>query len=87
MPPLVAVAVNVVLWPLQRLLPALDVMLTAGIILLPAVTVIALDVTVGVETQLASDVSLTVIAGEPVSVVVEYADAVAPEIAVLPLYH
>lgn len=66
---MVGVAVKVVLWPLQRLLPALDVMLTEGATALPTVTAIALDVTVGVETQVALDVSCTVILGEPVSVV------------------
>ena len=71
MPPLVGVAVKVVFWPLQSVLPALEVILTEGVTLPPTVTVIAFEVTVGVETQLALEVSLTVILGEPVKVVVE----------------
>ena len=71
MPPLVAVAVNVVLWPLHRALPALDTILTAGVTELPTVTVIALEVTVAGDGHVAFDVSLTVILGLPVKVVVE----------------
>ena len=59
------------LCPLQRLLPALDTMLTDGVTLLPTVNAMAFDVTVGVETQLASEVSLTVMLGEPLRVVLE----------------
>ena len=87
LPPLTGVAVNVVLWLLHKLLPALEVMLIAGVTLPLTVTPIAFEVTVGVDGQLALEVSLTVMLAVPVSVVLEYVDAVAPEIAVVPLYH
>jgi hypothetical protein len=68
---LLTVAVKVVLWLLHSVLPALDVMLTAGATLLPTVTVIAFEVTVAVLGHVAFEVILTVILGLPVNVVVE----------------
>ena len=53
---MVAVAVKVVLCPLHKIAPALEVMLMAGATLPPTVTVMALDVTVAVEGQVAFDV-------------------------------
>ena len=86
MPPLVTVAVNVVLWPLHKAVPALDTILTAGVIV-PTVTVIAPEVAVVGDAHAAFEVIWHVMASLLTKLLVVYAEEVAPLIAVPFLYH
>jgi hypothetical protein len=80
-------AVKVTLCPLQMLLPALEEILTAGVTEPEILIAIPFDVALLVVTHAELETSLQVIVVLAASVLVLKLELVAPEIAVLPLYH
>ena len=84
---MVGVAVKVIDWPLQIVLPALDTMVSDGTPFALIAMVIALEVAVVGEAQGEFEVSPQVIASLLAKDEDEYVDEVAPPIAEPFLYH